>query len=225
MALAAILAGSRIDADDGVTLGWVKGYIAAVYFGTSAERAAAGVPAWEDEGGRGAGVRGSEGTEPAQGNGRSSAMAGKRVAVSTGDGAPPLLLGASAAADPAAIRPWNTGGAFRGKFETAIGVRGADTRLSQALAAAIADGDVLPPLKHNRFRPSEAAVAAAAGGGGGAGGGKEAGGQHAGAGAAGAAGGGGGASAVKLSEEERAALRRQYKAQLEERAARREGFT
>lgn len=238
MALAAVVAGSRIEPAEGVPLGWVKGYIAAVYFGTSAERAAAGVPAWADE------EAAEAGAGPAVGVVELDMAQVQRGTVTRGTAAqggagtesrpPPLPLGASAAADPAATRPWNTGGAFRGKFEAAIGVRGADARLSLALAAAVADGHVLPPQKQNRFRPSEGAVAAAAAAGGGQGGaGADMGGAgdgqsgagHGGGGkTAGAAGGGGGAAAARLSEEERAALRRQYKAQLGERAARREGF-
>lgn len=185
MTIAAVLAGTKLEPEAGTTLGWIKGYIAAVWFGTTAERAAAGIAPWE----------------PADECGGSPTS--ETIAAS-------VPLGEKALRDPDTIRPWNTGGVFKGKFETAIGHRGADAKLAQALAAAVADGDILPPQRA-RYRASEAASVAA----------DEA--KKGGIAAVGKTNGEAG-KGTKLSEEERAALRRQYKAQLEERAAQREGF-
>eukprot|EP00312_Isochrysidales_sp_CCMP1244_P017355 CAMPEP_0202780900 /NCGR_PEP_ID=MMETSP1388-20130828/59611_1 /ASSEMBLY_ACC=CAM_ASM_000864 /TAXON_ID=37098 /ORGANISM="Isochrysis sp, Strain CCMP1244" /LENGTH=127 /DNA_ID=CAMNT_0049450293 /DNA_START=4 /DNA_END=387 /DNA_ORIENTATION=+ len=61
-------------------------------------------------------------------------------------------VGQAAADDPDAVRPWNAGGPYRGKFETAVGVRGGDARLDKALAQAVLSEELLPPDRKGRYR-------------------------------------------------------------------------
>ncbi|KAJ1628789.1 hypothetical protein T492DRAFT_1015707 [Pavlovales sp. CCMP2436] len=115
MILAAIVAGAQVH-EDGASLKWLKGYIAAVYFGTSAERCVAKVPAW---------------TCP------------------DADGETSLPLGVAAIARPGEVPVWNAQGKFNGSFEQGIGAKGADVKLTEALAAHLLAGAI---TQHERIK-------------------------------------------------------------------------
>ncbi|EOD19384.1 hypothetical protein EMIHUDRAFT_117970 [Emiliania huxleyi CCMP1516] len=117
MAMEAVEAAARRGDGEGggASLAWVKGYIAARWFSTTAATAA-GRPLEEG-----------------------------------------CKVGQAAADDPGAVRPWNAGGPYRGKFETArrrraVGVRGGDARLDKALAQAVLSEELLPPDRKGRYR-------------------------------------------------------------------------